>query len=334
MALAETIVSATPVNFWLASCAGITISLFSCYWSFRILRHTRIMEDTPTSRIRSAAQGYTELEGVAKLLEGEPIISPLTGNRCAWYSVKVEERSSGSSGFSRINFSLGGGWESLLWNSNDNGWSAIRNTTSDAIFELRDETGSCIVDPEGADVRPATSLTWYGNSSHPTRVPRSSDSKWRQLFNNAQYRYTEKRVHGGDPIYVIGMFLTLGADHHDSAIETEIRDLLACWKRDKTALLQRFDLNQDGQIDPREWEVARKAARKTVEKSRKAEVKQSPTHVTRKPLNNELPFILSAVPQHLLIKRKRRIAALCNIVFLIATVITAWAFHIRFWQTI
>ena len=50
------------------------------------------MEDTPTSKIRSAAQGYVELSGHGELMEGPKIIAPLTSKYCTWYSYKVEER--------------------------------------------------------------------------------------------------------------------------------------------------------------------------------------------------------------------------------------------------
>lgn len=50
------------------------------------------MEDTPTSKLRSAAQGYVELSGYGALLEGAPIIAPLTGLTCTWYSHEIEER--------------------------------------------------------------------------------------------------------------------------------------------------------------------------------------------------------------------------------------------------
>ncbi|MGH8551406.1 MAG: GIDE domain-containing protein [Methylococcales bacterium] len=331
MTLAETIVSATPANFWAAASAGFAFGLLCFYCSFRALHQTRIIEDTPTSKIRSAAQGYTELEGLAELLEGEPIIAPLTGTRCVWYSFRVEERASDASGFGRVHFLLDGSWTDLLnWRHGAKGWSTIRKATSDAIFRLRDDTGFCIVDPEYAAVNPAVSYTWVGDSPDPVQGPRSTRSLFTRLFNNSPYRYTEKRIHSGDPVYVIGSFLTLGGNHPDATVETDIRDLLSGWKRDKSSLLARCDLNQDGRIDVREWEVARKAARKTVEQSRKTETEQPSTNLIRKPGNSDLPFILSAVSQPLLINRQRRKAVFWFAAFLAAVLLTAWAAQIRF----
>ncbi|MGR9105751.1 MAG: GIDE domain-containing protein [Gammaproteobacteria bacterium] len=327
--LAESILGASSGRFWTAACAGLTIGLYCFYRSFRALHRTRIIEDTPTSKIRSAAQGYTELEGTAELLEGEPIIAPLTGTRCVWYSLLVEERVSDSSGFRAFRFPSGGDFSDfLIWNSGSKGWSTIRREESEAIFRIRDDTGCCLIDPEKAAVTPTNTITWYGRNAFPSAGPRPASFLTR-LFCNDRYRYTERRIHHGDPIYVIGMFMTLGADQPEATIETEIRDLLSDWKRDQGSLLSRFDLNRDGRIDPREWEVARKAAAKTVQGSRTTVVSRPSTQIMRDPGDSQLPFILSAVPQKQLIQRQRRWAGLYFVAFLALVFFTAWAVQLR-----
>ena len=60
--------------------------------SFMTLHRKRIIEDTPTSKIRSAAQGYVELVGYGQLMEGQPIVAhTLTGTICTWYDYSVDE---------------------------------------------------------------------------------------------------------------------------------------------------------------------------------------------------------------------------------------------------
>jgi hypothetical protein len=78
--------------------------------------------------------------------------------------------------------------------------------------------------------------------------------------------------------------------------------LLESWKRDPEHLLKRFDLNGDGQIDLQEWELARKAAAREVEKQHR-ELRQQPgVHVMRRPASGRM-FLISNLSPHQL-KRK------------------------------
>ena len=86
--------SSGPLAQWLAELArdisqsdpvevGIGVAVFAAgcaYASWRTWRHVshiRLIEDTPTAKIRSAPQGYVELEGTGKLMDGPPIIAKL-----------------------------------------------------------------------------------------------------------------------------------------------------------------------------------------------------------------------------------------------------------------
>ena len=51
--------------------------------SYVMMRRARLMEDTPTSKIRSAAQGYVELSGRVRMPEGVSIRCPLSDTGCA-----------------------------------------------------------------------------------------------------------------------------------------------------------------------------------------------------------------------------------------------------------
>ncbi len=56
----------------------VILCAVSLYGIFRFFHRYRMIADTPTSRIRSAHQGYVELEGEGRLMQGRPIISPLS----------------------------------------------------------------------------------------------------------------------------------------------------------------------------------------------------------------------------------------------------------------
>jgi len=53
------------------------------------LRRYRLVADTPTSLIASAAQGYVELVGRCELHPGSPALGYLSGPPCVWYRCAV-----------------------------------------------------------------------------------------------------------------------------------------------------------------------------------------------------------------------------------------------------
>lgn len=304
------VVQMQPLEFWLFSGFLAVLAVGGFYAIFRFLHRARLIEDTPTSKVRSAHQGYVELDGTAELLPGDPILAPLTGNRCTWYSFKVEERSESydSRGNRRTS------------------WKTIRSGTSDELFVLRDDTGECVIDPEGAEVTPSVSVTWYGDN--PVWSFGAAPSR-RGLFASGRYRYTEKRIHPADSLYAIGLFQTLGGGHELPNTREEVRELLAAWKRDQDSLVQRFDANGDGEIDLQEWEAARRAAHREVKAQQRERAAGPVSHLMSKPRNSRRPYILSVLPQEQLAGRYRRFAALALVAFLLGGASATWMFTVR-----
>ncbi len=136
--------------------------------------------------------------------------------------------------------------------TSDDKWETLERAQSQASFVLDDGSGQCLVDPDGAEI-----------VTHHCR-------RWTE----GDYRYVEWTLRQGDRIYVLGHFLTR---HPSQGLDTgaEVRDLLADWKRDQVGLLRRFDLDRDGQLDEREWALARRLARGEVEKKHR-ELRQQP----------------------------------------------------------
>jgi len=91
---AEAIERLPADKIWVYCIATCLISLACLYFYFCYLWRERIMLDTPTALIRAASQGYNELAGLARLVPGGPIITPLTKQSCVWYWYKVEEKQS------------------------------------------------------------------------------------------------------------------------------------------------------------------------------------------------------------------------------------------------
>lgn len=217
----------------IALCA--TVGCFGYIFTYFI--RARIVEDTPTSKIRSASQGYTEIIGKAKSIE-QPIFAKLSMIPCLWYRYKIEEyKSSGDS----------------------SGWSTIEQGKSDDLFLIVDNTGECRVDPDKADVSVNRKNKWYGNLRYPGRI------NHRTSFFNKDYRYTEERIHSGDPLYIVGLFQTVRGPSESEIKSGKVATLLKQWKSDHSKLVEQFDNNNDGEIDLKEWEVARQQAIKQVE---------------------------------------------------------------------
>jgi hypothetical protein len=263
------------------------------------LRRLGVLENTATSKLRSAAQGYVELKGNARMLPGEPVRAGLSGRRCVWWAYRVEERGE-----------IGG-------DARSSAWEIMDRETSDAIFSLADETGSCIVDPEGAEITGATARTWYGDSRRPPahEVP----ERW---GIGKRYRYTEWRIEEHEPLYAAGYLIseTGGAG---LGMEEEIGELIRAWKRRRETLLERFDRDGDGDIDLGEWEVAREQARSEIMAQRRKVGPAPMVAVLAKPRDGR-PFVLAAGGEQPLRRRWRRQLAIWAISFVFAAVALAW----------
>jgi hypothetical protein len=267
-------------HFWQAALA--IAAPLSLYFGFRNWRLARLIDDTPVSRVRSAAQGYVELTGIASMGEGAPTIAPLSRLPCAWWMYHIE-------------YQVGEG--------RNRHWETTNRGASVAPFLLTDDTGACLVGPTGADVRPAHKDRWRGALPWPT-APGGGQGFFGMF--GGDYRYTEYRINERELVSVIGEFRTLGGV---SGIDqtAEVLRLLAEWKKDQPALLDRFDSNHDGVLSQEEWERARTEARKQIEQN--APHAATPLlSIVVKPTDDR-PFLIAASDLKVLARRSRLAAA-------------------------
>lgn len=249
------------------------------FWFFRNLSRARLLEDTPTSKIRSAAQGFVELYGT---VQGEPEAmqkAPLTGTPCAWWRFKIEERTG---------------------SGNKREWRTVESEVSGASFLFADGTGTCMIDPRGADVKPQTKQVWKGNQRHPLRVDTLS---FIGSFFAGEYRYTEERLHAGEPLYALGHFSSHGAAREGFHEAQEVGSVVREWKQDYPALLRRFDYDRNGELDEQEWTRMRQEAGWEAQKRFKSRLRQGDQHRLADP--GQLPFVLSSMGEDELAKHYR-----------------------------
>jgi hypothetical protein len=277
--------SGNHFKLWLLVIGLTAGAVYSFWYAFKAWAKNRTIEDTPTSRVRSAAQGYVELSGRGALPQNCANQAPLTGLPCPWWRYKIEER---------------------RYSGRSRSWSTIQSDTSAVPFLLDDGTGRCLIDPRGAEVFPGATDVWYGPTQWPqVHVPNGSGIfAWLvDTFVTDRYRYTEYRLQAHEALYAIGAFRSLGGVSVDNP-DAAVAELLHAWKQDPAALLARFDANHDGTLSAAEWEQARAAARRQVLEGRAADTGPPSLNVLAKPKDGR-SFLLAASDGETLARRFR-----------------------------
>ncbi len=155
---------------WLSVLGTMTfISLFA--WA-SALRRLRLVRDTPTSRVASAAQGYVELVGRGKPLNDPPLLSKLTLLPCLWYRYRIERK-----------------------NSHDEWFVEDSGETSEP-FMLDDGSGRCVVDPSGAEILTMHKDTWRQGEFRYT--------EWKLLSIDMLYAIGQFHTLGGSSVELDG----------------------------------------------------------------------------------------------------------------------------------
>lgn len=277
---------------------GLSLWGFISFW--RSLKRYRLIKDTPTSKIRSAAQGFVELFGSAKMLEGEPILSPLTRQACCWWEYSIERR---------------------VRSRKNAHWSTVESGRSEGLFALLDGTGQSLIDPIGAEVSGTTNKVWYGSSRRPADI-----TPGLSMFGG-RYRYTEKIFSNGSSLYAMGELQS-----HTAAGEFDFKQAVAeklkKWKQDQAQLLAKFDANGDGEICVEEWQQARAAAKDEIQNEYAHLIDQEPINLISKPKHG-LPFLLSTKPPVELAQRYLRRTIVGAVGFLVCGAAGTWVATLR-----
>lgn len=161
--------------------------------------------------------------------------------------------------------------------SHKNEWHTVESGESDETFLLRDDTGECFVDPEHAEIM--------------TQI--------RQQWISGTHRYTEWQLLKDDPLYVLGELRTQGGGSLTFDLRAEHNALLAEWKQNMPELKARFDLDQDGELSESEWMLARRAAKREVDKRIVAAQAQPDIHLISAPRDGKLFLVSNLTPAKL-----------------------------------
>ncbi len=279
---------------WLPAAAAAVLAVVALQHYRRQLEMLSWIQAAASARCRSASQGYVELTGVAREIPGPPIVAPLSRRDCVWYQFQTSGR------------------------AHDDSALILRESgRSEALFHLEDQSGRCIIDPDGATVLAPHNETWFGDTRRPTLKSFGWKLEWMGWLSRGM-RYHEQRIEAGDRLYVLGEFESLHEDHR-STLEHETAAILAAWKRDPRRMAA-IDSNGDGRIDGDEWEAAREAALKQAALKLHAEGDNpQPLHVLRKPRHPHQPYIIAGCDEATLLRRFRQRTFLYAATFIVCT---------------
>lgn len=160
---------------------------------------------------------------------------------------------------------------------NDNKWVLESRGESDASFLLDDGSGQSLVDPEGAEMLVTRKESWQ----------------------RGDRRYTEWLLIERQSIYALGQFSTRGSVDLDLSANEDVKALLAEWKKKPQELLARFDLDRDGTLDMKEWDLARRQAKREVVAGDREVRAQAEVSVLHRPEDDRLYLISDLDPDGL-----------------------------------
>lgn len=112
-----------------AAMLGTFGGVYLFYRGFQILERKRLIENTPTSKIRGAALGLIEVSGLAA--GPYTLKAPITGVPCYYYRTIA--------------------WQMKRTGKNEH-WEKVADESLHVPFYVNDNTGTLLVDPQGAEM--------------------------------------------------------------------------------------------------------------------------------------------------------------------------------------
>lgn len=299
-------------KFWLAFILSSGFSLLSLWGAKSFFAKARLIEDMPTSRIRSASQGFVELIGLATS-QGTLLSAPLSAQPCLWWRYKIER---------------------YQQNGKSSSWSTIDKGVSKTPFFMDDGSGICRIEPDGAEVSCLHRQVWYGSTRLPDTavlaVKPGFFNRLEPLFTTGRYRYSEYLIRDGDPLYLLGHFVSDASGRRVLSIDQVVSRVIRHWKADFKQLLVRFDADGNGVLDETEWQAVRVQAEQEAKKLQAAQAREEVEHALVKPQDSDLPFLIGSHGQEHLSRKFRWQAAGAAALFLATGTLATWLFNSRF----
>ncbi|MBU0472099.1 MAG: E3 ubiquitin ligase family protein [Nanoarchaeota archaeon] len=179
--------SGDDLKLFLYTIIGFIIGLVLFFKGFKWMKQKQMIENIPTSKIRSLAMGLVEIKGKVISQAGKVLKSPFSQSDCVYYKYTIEEyRRSGK--HSR--------------------WVTIDKGEKGDYFYLKDDTGSVLVYPIGAEVNISLDNEFgsgFGRAPNSAITSFINENKLLRLsFGNPQRRYKEYFIAPNDELYILG----------------------------------------------------------------------------------------------------------------------------------
>jgi hypothetical protein len=164
--------------------AGIVVFILGLVW----FRQKRLIENIPTSKIRSLAMGLSEIYG--KVVPGRQLLKgPFSGEDCIYYKYEIKE---------------------LRKTKDTSYWATVRSGSERVQFYLKDDTATVLVDPKGAKIDISKDYEFGSGwgADPPQRVLQfmaANGIRHESFFGmDKQMRFMESSIVPGDNLYIMG----------------------------------------------------------------------------------------------------------------------------------
>lgn len=221
-----------------AAVVGFFIGIGMFFKGFKTLKRKRLMEGTPTSKVRSLAMGFVEVYGEALPAEGKLLKSPFSGQDCFYYHYTIEEQRR---------------------SKNRTYWHTVKKESLGVNFYLQDDTGKVVVNPFKANADIPSDYTYRSNSGNlPTQriqdFLKEKGVKYKGFLGfNKTMRYTEYFIAPHDKVYILG---TAGDNPHvDEATAVEGVEDVMIQKGNKGSIYYISDKSEKECIKSHSWSV-------------------------------------------------------------------------------
>jgi hypothetical protein len=226
---------------------------FALIWGLRKLNEKRLLENTPVSKVRSAAMGVVELAGMARFRKVQK--APLSNQDACWWRCSVEElRSNGKSTY----------------------WATVKQVSSLDLFYLEDATGRVLINPLGAELHILKNIFSLNAMTRSQIAPVLNgwgldDMRW--FGGERNLRVVEELIPDCAPLFILGELISVGEHLEDR--QARFLNRLRALKADPQKMGE-ADRNHDGTVDAEEWDAFRSKQEEEFLKEEMAKQAQMP----------------------------------------------------------